>query len=83
MVILTIIIGLANSIGLWIIGAAVWDCHYDFVLSFAAILKVVCEEFEELKPIALIIAEKIRKRMMAMNYFLSRWWEKTKKILYK
>jgi hypothetical protein len=31
---------------------------YDFVLSFAAILKVVCEEFEELKPIALIIAEK-------------------------
>jgi hypothetical protein len=26
------------------------------------------EEFEELKPIALIIAEKI-KRMMAMNYF--------------
>jgi hypothetical protein len=57
------------------------DCHYDFVLSFAAILKVVCEEFEELKPIALIIAEKIRKRMMAMNYFMV---EKTKKkILYK
>jgi hypothetical protein len=43
------------------------DCHYDFVLSFAAILKVVCEEFEELN--LLIIAEKIRKRMMAMNYF--------------
>jgi hypothetical protein len=57
MVILTII-GLANSIGLWIIGAAVWDCHYDFVLSFAAILKVVCEEFEELKPIALIAEKK-------------------------
>jgi hypothetical protein len=50
-----------NSIGLWIIGAAVWDCHYDLFFVFAAILKVVCEEFEELKPIALIIAEKNKK----------------------
>jgi hypothetical protein len=80
MVILTIIIGLANSIGLWIIGCCL-GLPYDFVLSFAAILKVVCEEFEELKPIALIIAEKNKKkRMMAMNYFI-RWWEKTKNIL--
>jgi hypothetical protein len=63
----------------WIIGAAVWDCHYDFVLSFAAILKVVCEEFEELKPIALIIAEKNKKEDDGNELFLSRWWEKTKK----
>jgi hypothetical protein len=78
LVILTIIIGLANSIGLWIIGAAVWDCHYDFVV-FAAILKVVCEEFEELKPIALIIAEKNKKEDDGNE--LSRWWEKTKNTL--
>jgi hypothetical protein len=32
-----------------------------FCFVFAAILKVVCEEFEELKPIALIIAEKNKK----------------------
>jgi hypothetical protein len=79
MVILTIIIGLANSIGLWIIGAAVWDCHYDFVV-FAAILKVVCEEFEELKPIALL-PRKIRKRMMAMNYFYPDGGRNKKNIL--
>jgi hypothetical protein len=77
MVILTIIIGLANSIGLWIIGAAVWDCHHD-VLSLP-ILKVVCEEFEELKPIALIIAEKNKKEDDGNELFLSRWWEKNKK----
>jgi hypothetical protein len=52
-------------------------------LSFAAILKVVCEEFEELKPIALIIAEKNKKEDDGNELFLSRWWEKTKKILYK
>jgi hypothetical protein len=69
MVILTIIIGLANSIGCGLLVLLFWDCHYDFVFVFAAILKVVCEEFEELKPIALIIARKIKKRMMAMNYF--------------
>jgi hypothetical protein len=57
------------------------DCHYDFVLSFAAILKVVCEEFEELKPIALIIAEKKKKEDDGNELFLSRWWEKQKKIL--
>jgi hypothetical protein len=56
------------------------DCH-DFVLSFAAILKVVCEEFEELKPIAPLLPRKIRKRMMAMNYFIP-MVRKTKKILY-
>jgi hypothetical protein len=55
-----------------------WDCHYDFVV-FAAILKVVCEEFEELKPIALIIAEKNKKEDDGNE--LSRWWEKTKNTL--
>jgi hypothetical protein len=44
----------------WIIGCCL-GLPYDFVLPFAAILKVVCEEFEELKPIALIIAEKNKK----------------------
>jgi hypothetical protein len=44
------------------------------VFVFAAILKVVCEEFEELKPIALII-EKNKKEDDVMNYFIP-WWSK-------
>jgi hypothetical protein len=53
MVILTIIIGLANSIGCGLL-VLLWGLPYYFCLSLAAILKVVCEEFEELKPIALL-----------------------------
>jgi hypothetical protein len=58
-----------------------WRCFgtaNDFVLSFAAILKVVCEEFEELKPIAPLRENK--KEDDGNELFLSRWWEKNKKI---
>jgi hypothetical protein len=58
--------------------AAVWDCHYDFVLS-SAILKVVCEEFEELKPIALITEK--NKKEDDVNYFYPDGGRKQKKIL--
>ncbi|MDP1622717.1 MAG: hypothetical protein Q8M08_10315, partial [Bacteroidales bacterium] len=48
-------------------------------LPFAAMLKVVCEEYEELKPIALIIGEKnIKEKSDGYEQFLSRWWEKIK-----
>jgi predicted PurR-regulated permease PerM len=74
MVILTIIIGLANSLRLWIIGAAFWGLTGIILfLPFAAMLKVVCEEFEELKPITLIIVDKNKKEDDGIELFLSRW----------
>jgi predicted PurR-regulated permease PerM len=61
------------------IGAAVWGlAGMILFLPFAAMLKVVCEEFEELKPIALIIGEKNIKESDGHEQFLSRWWEKIK-----
>jgi hypothetical protein len=70
MVILTIIIGLANSIGLWIIGAAVWDCHM-ILFCLCCHFKGCLRKFEELKPIALIIAEKNKKEDDGNELFLS------------
>jgi len=62
------------------IGAAVWGLAGMIVfLPFAAMLKVVCEEFEELQPIALIIGEQNKKVSDDHEQFLSRWWEKIKK----
>ncbi len=62
------------------IGAAVWGiAGMILFLPFAAMLNVVCEEFEELKPIALIIGEKNSKESDGLEQFLSRWWEKIKK----
>jgi predicted PurR-regulated permease PerM len=40
------------------IGASVWGiAGMILFLPFAAMLKVICEEFEELKPVALILGE--------------------------
>ena len=62
------------------IGAAVWGlAGMILFLPFAAMLKVVCEEFEELKPIALIIGEKNIKESYGSELFLSRWWGKIKR----
>lgn len=62
------------------IGAAVWGlAGMILFLPFAAMLKVACEEFEELKPIALIIGEKNIKKSDGHVGFLSRWWKKLKK----
>lgn len=66
------------------IGAAVWGlAGMILFLPFAAMLKVVCEEFEELKPIALIIGEKNVTESDGHEQFLSRWWEKIKSQLKK
>ena len=40
--------------------------------------KVVCEEFEQLKPIALIIGEQNIKEDDDSELFLARWWGKIK-----
>jgi predicted PurR-regulated permease PerM len=59
------------------IGAAVWGlAGMILFLPFAAMLKVVCEEFEELKPIAQIIGEKNSKESEGLKHFLSRWRKK-------
>ncbi len=61
------------------IGAAVWGlAGMILFLPFAAMLKVVCEEFEALKPIALIIGEKNKKEGDGSELFLVRWWKKIK-----
>jgi predicted PurR-regulated permease PerM len=62
------------------IGAAVWGlAGMILFLPFAAMLKVVCKEFEELKPIALIIGEKNIKENDGHEQVLSRWWKKIKR----
>jgi predicted PurR-regulated permease PerM len=62
------------------IGAAVWGlAGMVLFLPFAAMLKVVCDEFKELKPIALIIGEKNIKESNGIEQFLSRWWGKIKR----
>jgi predicted PurR-regulated permease PerM len=61
------------------VGAAVWGlAGMVLFLPFAAILKVVCEEFEELKPLALIIGEKNKKKSDGSELFLVSWWGKIK-----
>jgi predicted PurR-regulated permease PerM len=61
------------------VGAAVWGlAGMILFLPFAAMLKVVCEEFEELKPIALIIGEQNIKESDGSELFFVRWWKKIK-----
>ncbi len=61
------------------IGAAVWGlAGMILFLPFTAMLRVICEEFEELKPIALIIGEKNKNDNDAPKK-IAVWWEKVKK----
>lgn len=61
------------------VGAVVWGlAGMILFLPFAAMLKVVCEEFEELKPIALIIGEQNKKEDDDSELFLVRWWKRIK-----
>ena len=60
------------------VGAAVWGlAGMILFLPFAAMLKVVCEEFEELKPIALIIGEQNKNESVGSGK-ISVWWGKIK-----
>lgn len=61
------------------IGAAAWGlAGMILFLPFAAMLRVFCEEYEELKPIALIMGEQ-NKNESGGNGKISVWWEKFKK----
>jgi predicted PurR-regulated permease PerM len=61
------------------IGASVWGiAGMVLFLPFAAIIRVVCEEFDELKPVALIMGEHNKKESDG-NSSISLWWEKIKK----
>jgi predicted PurR-regulated permease PerM len=61
------------------IGAAVWGlAGMILFLPFTAMLRVVCEEFEELKPLALIMGEQNKKESDGVRPILV-WWKKTKK----
>ncbi len=61
------------------VGAAVWGlAGMILFLPFAAILRVVCEEFDVLKPIALMIGEQNRAERNSPELFLVRWWKRIK-----
>jgi predicted PurR-regulated permease PerM len=61
------------------IGAAVWGlAGMILFLPFTAMLRVVCEEFEELKPVALILGEQNKKEGDG-DRPISVWWQKVKK----
>ncbi|MBN2635487.1 MAG: AI-2E family transporter [Prolixibacteraceae bacterium] len=61
------------------IGASVWGiAGMILFLPFAAMIKVVCEEFDELKPVALIMGEH-NKSESNRNGPVSVWWRKIKK----
>ena len=65
------------------IGAAVWGlAGMILFLPFAAMLRVICEEFEELKPVALIMGEQ-NKDESDGNGKISIWWKKIKKRFVK
>lgn len=61
------------------IGAAVWGlAGMILFLPFIAMLRVICEEYEELKPVALIMGEQDKDDSDG-NGKISVWWEKIKK----
>ena len=61
------------------IGAAVWGlAGMILFLPFIAMLRVICEEYEELKPVALIMGEQ-NKNESDSNGKISVWWKKIKK----
>ena len=63
------------------VGAAVWGlAGMILFLPFVAMLRVICEEYEELKPIALIMGEQNKDESDGTGK-ISVWWEKIKKRL--
>lgn len=65
-----------------IIGASVWGiAGMILFLPFAAMLKVVCEEYVELKPIALLISERNYQDKEAKTSAIGDWFKKMKRKL--
>ncbi len=62
-----------------IVGAVVWGiAGMILFLPFAAMLKVVCEEYEELKPIALLIGNQNYQENHSSNKFVKKGVDKIK-----
>jgi len=62
-----------------IIGASVWGiAGMILFLPVTAMLKVVCEEYEELKPIALLIGDQNKKESENQASRIHSWWKKIK-----
>lgn len=60
-----------------IIGASVWGiAGMVLFLPFAAILKVICEEYKELKPVAMLMGEKNYATRDKGDNFLVKWFKK-------
>jgi len=63
-----------------ITGASVWGiAGMILFLPFASMLKVICEEYEELKPIALLIGDQNDdEKIVRRKDFIGRWLKKTR-----
>jgi predicted PurR-regulated permease PerM len=62
-----------------IVGAVVWGiAGMILFLPFAAMFKVVCEEYEELRPIALLIGNQNYQENDGSNKFVNKWVDKIK-----
>ncbi len=62
-----------------IVGGVVWAVvGMILFLPFASMLKVVCVEYESLKPIGLLMGEYDKEQSDTENKFFSRWWAKIK-----
>jgi predicted PurR-regulated permease PerM len=62
-----------------IIGASIWGvAGMILFLPFTAMFKVVCEQFEELKPLALLIGQQNYIEKDDNNQFNSKWFQKVK-----
>jgi predicted PurR-regulated permease PerM len=67
-----------------IVGAVVWGiAGMILFLPFAAMLKIVCEEYEELKPIALLIGNQNYKENDGGTKFINKWADKIKDLFAK
>lgn len=62
-----------------LVGAAVWGvAGMILFLPFASILKTICEEFDQLKPVAMLISDDISGDTKKKNSKSSKWVEKVK-----
>ncbi len=62
-----------------IIGASIWGvAGMILFLPFTAMFKVVCEQYEELKPLALLIGQQNYVEKNDNNHFKSKWFQKVK-----
>lgn len=63
-----------------IVGGVVWGiAGMILFLPFAAIVRVVCEEYQELKPFALLIGNENYQENSSGNSFINKWSTKVKK----